>query len=121
METVLRSLRAQMRTQLSRGTAPLQRLALLDAAFKNILGEREALLLTKWAKLLEKRFVQALRLHMKNLMEAQPDADIRPSLQAWLMTWQQQLRKALLDELDTRMLPTLGLLEAFQSDTSDAP
>ena len=37
--------------------------------------------------------------------------DVRQS--AWLMPLRQALRTALLAELDTRMQPTLGLLEAF--------
>ncbi|MFY7858942.1 MAG: DUF3348 family protein, partial [Limnohabitans sp.] len=40
---------------------------------------------------------------------------------AWLMPLRQALRTALLAELDTRLQPTLGLLEALHAHTPKAP
>ena len=135
MESTLRSLRAQLRLQLSKRASAGQQLAGLDAAFENILAEREAALLAKTSKLLEKRFVQALKAHM--LAQTQPatliteitDATVDatdasdpnpndtpksdPSI--WLMPLRQTIRQALLAELDTRLQPALGLLEALTS------
>ena len=135
MESTLRSLRAQLRLQLSKRASAGQQLAGLDAAFENILAEREAALLAKTSKLLEKRFVQALKAHM--LAPTQPatlitettdatvdDTDVSgpnsntppksdPSI--WLMPLRQTIRQALLAELDTRLQPALGLLEALTS------
>ncbi len=123
METSLQSLRSQLRGQLGKCPGPLQQLATLDAAFENILGERETMLLGKVAKLLEKRFAQALKQHIKQQAEARAmvttEADHTVSTAvppgSWLMAFRQTLRTALLAELDTRLQPALGLLEAFES------
>lgn len=133
METTLHTLRAQVRGQLGKGTGQLQQLATLDAAFENILSEREAMLLGKVAKLLEKRFAQMLKQHLKLQAEAPAmvadaasaeasapnNAAVNPA--SWLLPFQQTLRTALLAELDMRLQPTLGLLEAFQSRTPEEP
>ena len=80
-------------------------------------------LLGKVAKLLEKRFAQALKQHIKQQAEARAmvttEADHTVSTAvppgSWLMAFRQTLRTALLAELDTRLQPALGLLEAFES------
>lgn len=135
MESTLRSLRAQLRLQLSKRASAGQQLAGLDAAFENILAEREGALLAKTSKLLEKRFVQALKAHM--LAQTQPATLITETTDAtadatdasgpnsnntpksdpsiWLMPLRQTIRQALLAELDTRLQPALGLLEALTS------
>jgi hypothetical protein len=137
MEGTLRSLRAQLRLQLSQQGSTGQQLAALDAAFENILAEREAALLAKTSKLLEKRFVQALKAHMQlqaqaqpaalatdsanaaidvtNVMDANPNDTPKADPSSWLMPLRQTLRQALLAELDTRLQPALGLLEALTS------
>ncbi|PUE48845.1 hypothetical protein B9Z47_04750 [Limnohabitans sp. 2KL-1] len=125
METSLHSLRSQVRGQLGKCPGPLQQLATLDAAFENILGEREAMLLGKVAKLLEKGFAQAVKQHIKQQAEAHAlvtteaahaaSTAVNPG--SWLMAFRQTLRTALLAELDTRLQPTLALLEAFESQT----
>jgi membrane glycosyltransferase len=70
------------------------------------------------AKLLEKRFVQALKPHLKNQAEAHSSGDPLPATHttAWLMPLRQELHAALLAELDTRLQPTLGLLEAYNPE-----
>jgi len=125
METVIRTLRSQVRGQVAKSPA-LQQLAALDAEFENILHDREAVLLAKVAKLLEKRFAQALKQHIKKQADIGAGADpntaaadagattVKPW--AWLLPLRQELRTALLAELDTRLQPTLGLLEAFNQE-----
>lgn len=140
MESTLRSLRAQLRMQLSRHGGAGQQLAALDAAFENILAEREAALLAKTAQLLEKRFVQSLKLHLQAQTQATqaalatetakasmnitdttdttdtaPNHSPEPDASSWLVPLHQTLRQALLAELDTRLQPALGLLEAITS------
>lgn len=120
MENSLRLLRTQVRNQLSKSTPALQQLATLDAAFEQILSEREAVLLGKVSKLHEKRFAQALKLHLKQQAEAalaaSPQTTHNGNPSAWLMPLRQALRTSLLAELDTRLQPTLGLLEAFTQE-----
>jgi hypothetical protein len=134
MDSTLRSLRAQLRLQLSKQGSAGQQLAALDAAFENILAEREAALLAKTSKLLEKRFVQALKAHMQaqalateaadamvdaiddiDLTDTTPNDTPKADPSSWLMPLRQTLRQALLAELDTRLQPALGLLEALTS------
>jgi hypothetical protein len=128
MESTLQNLRAQVRSQLQKSAAPLPTLAALDAAFENILSEREAVLLAKVAKLHEKRFVQALKQHLQKQTLAATVADDNASTPVtdlspppWLMPLRQALRTALLAELDTRLQPTLGLLEALNAHTPKTP
>jgi hypothetical protein len=110
MEVSVQTLRSQVRGQLNKGAPRLQQLATLDAAFENILSEREALVLGKVAKLFEKRFTQALRKHIHQLSNAQAEATAdgadgadgaeAPSATAvsplpWLLPLHQAMRTAL--------------------------
>ena len=104
MQSQIRLLRAMLRSHVAACSAPLQQLAALDASFENILSEREEALLGRLPKLLEKRFSQALKKHLQQPAAA-PDT--------WLTAWCEQLRAALLAELDTRMQASLGLLKAY--------
>lgn len=140
METSLQTLRSQVRGQLAKSTGASQQLAALDAAFENILSEREAVLLAKVAKLHEKRFAQAVKTHLKRQAEtanlatvedAEPVSSLATAIQStatpshspavWLLPLRQAMRSALLAELDTRMQPTLGLLEAFTQENTSEP
>ena len=126
MESAVQKLRSQVRGQLSQSDGALQQLASLDTAFESMLNEREAALLAKVPKLLEKRFVQALKQHLKPstdpLADRSEDASsAQKSVAAWLMPLRQMVRTALLAELDTRLQPTLGLLEAFNPETPQEP
>ena len=127
MQASLQTLRSQVRGQLSQSVPSLQLLAKLDAAFENSLSEREAHLLGKVAKLHEKRFAQALKKHIQELSNPQAQALAEGSSAAsatsasalhWLLPLRQALRTALLAELDTRLQPVLGLLEAFHQYTT---
>jgi hypothetical protein len=125
METSLQTLRSQVRGQLSKGVPSLQKLATLDAAFESILSEREALLLGKVVKLQEKRFTQALKKHTQQLSQLQAEATAEGAEASsatavsplpWLLPLRQAMSTALLAELDTRMQPVLGLVEAFNAN-----
>ncbi len=119
MEAVISTLRQQVRGQVSKLPA-LQALVALDAQFESILNDRETLWLGKVIPLLEKRFHQALKQHLKNQTEAQAEATPleAPNAPAWLAPIRQLLQNALLAELDTRLQPTMGLLEAFTSENA---
>ena len=49
--------------------------------------------------------------------DAGAEATTAPSMGVWLMPLRQAMRTALLAELDTRLQPVLGLLEAFHTYT----
>ncbi len=121
MESGVRSLRARVRDSVARASPQLQQLAALDAAFDGILGEREARLLSTIPSLLEKRFHHLRKAHQQTLLAAQqaddnPDAWMKPG--AWLARFCNELQAVLLAELDLRLQPAVGLLEAFNSEKS---
>jgi len=123
MDVSIQGLRALVRGQLNQSGPRLQQLAALDAAMETILSEREAVLLGTVCKLHEKRFKQTLKeLHHepKNDSDAvSADNAKAPARMDGLGPWRQDLRTALLAELDTRMQPVLGLLEAFDTYTKE--
>lgn len=117
MENIIRSLRAQLRGMLDKGATPHKQLATLDAIFENVLLEREARLLAHIPAQFEKRFNKALKLHIKQLLAAAEADDPAPRSSLWLTPLYEDLRAALLAELDLRLQPVLGLIEALTQDT----
>jgi hypothetical protein len=96
----------------------LQHLATLDGAFEGILSEREARLLATLPQLLKKRFEHLRMLHLKTLVDTQqvdnPAQWMQPG--AWLERFCHELQTVLLAELDVRLQPALGLLEALNNE-----
>ena len=103
IELKLSPLRAHVREVLGQSSPRLRKLAALDAALDGILCEREARLLQKLPSLLEKRF--------KHLRQGHEQAT------AWLADFCQEMQTLLHAELDLRMQPVLGLIEACQRDS----
>ena len=118
MEASLKPLRARVRAVLASLTPALQQLAALDAALDKILHEREDKLLTKVPSLLQRRFMYLLRTHQQELqtngLTATPASWMKDG--AWLARFCHELQTVLLAELDLRLQPTLGLLEAYQHE-----
>ncbi len=116
MESNARTVRAKVRDGLANASPRLQQLAALDAAFDGILCEREAMLLSTLPALLEKRFNQLRKAHQQTLL-ATPQTDDNPNAWmkpgAWLARFCSELQAVLLAELDLRLQPAVGLLEAF--------
>ena len=118
MELSIRALRAQLRETLTPASPALRKLAALDAALDGALHEREASLLAKLPKLFELRFAQLFQVHQNSLAQAgqvdQPANWMQTG--AWLARFCQDLQTLLLAELDFRMQPALGLLEALNHE-----
>lgn len=117
MDTRLATLRAQVRQTLSVGPEGLRRLAMLDAVMEQMLGVREQRL---WASLpghLERRMTHLRGAHQQQLAAAgRDDEPQRWALPGgWLFAFEQDLRALLLAELQVRLEPLAGLLEAAQS------
>lgn len=108
-ELKLPPLRAQLREALGRASPALQQLAALDAALQGILEEREARLLGSLPLLLRKRFAHLLT-----------NAGGTPPLQ-WLGRFGQELHTVLLAELDLRLQPAKGLVDALTLETHLEP
>ncbi len=121
METILRSLRLQLRGMLDKGHRQQRQLAALDAIFDNVLMAREAQLLGQITTAFEKRFARSLRQHMKALVQAAQADEPAPRTEPWLAPLRQDLLNRLLAELDLRLQPILGLIEALTQDTAQTP
>jgi hypothetical protein len=102
MELKVPPLRSRVREVLAQGNPALQQLAALDAALDGILGERETRLLAALPQLLKKRFAHQLRNHAPE-------------------PFGHELQTVLLAELDLRLQPALGLIEALHQETTKTP
>jgi hypothetical protein len=95
-------LRRRLRSSLADRSAALAKLAELDIVMEQVVGAQERALLATVASRLEPRF-DALR-------GAPADAPVQPG--PWLEQFRQEMRALLLAELDLRLQPVEGLLEA---------
>ncbi|MFM1909103.1 MAG: hypothetical protein RLZZ591_2780, partial [Pseudomonadota bacterium] len=102
----VRTLRTQVREILAQTSPNLRQLSALDAAFDQILTERENKLLASIPALLEKRFG-----HLRQQQDGQ-------GAHAWWPGYCLELQTVLLAELDLRLQPTLGLIEALQDQNT---
>jgi hypothetical protein len=111
-------LRARVREQLAVMSPALRQLAALDATFENILGAREARLLGTLPQLLRHRFAHLRQQHQAAQLDVQradtPAQWMQPG--GWLARFCHELQTVLLAELDLRLQPTVGLLEALQNE-----
>ncbi|MCD9088496.1 DUF3348 domain-containing protein [Stenotrophomonas sp. SY1] len=115
MQTSTGNLRGRLRDMLARQSAAKARLAEVDAVMEATLSPREHALLSNVPALLGLHFE---RLYNSNTIPA-PDADPSETPTAatgpWLATFRQDLRIALLAELDVRFHPIEGLLAALRT------
>lgn len=123
MAMMIEPLRAHVRQALGRVSTALRQLAALDAVFEHLLAAREQALLPTAGSLLERRFEQ-LRLAHRQALEAagQPDdpaAWRQPG--GWLHAFEGDWRQALLAELDLRLEPVAGLIEALVNELKHRP
>lgn len=120
MDLSIRPLRASVQEALSRASPALRQLAALDAALDKILGVRERQLLSTVPLLLERRFEQLFKAHQQTLADAQdadnPDLWMQPG--GWLAGFCKELQGVLLAELDVRLQPIVGLIEAISNEAN---
>jgi hypothetical protein len=111
MELMIAPLRDHVRQALfASGSAGMRQLAGLDAVWEQLLGHREKNLLATLPAHLERRF-KALR---KTHQHDDPSTWRQPG--GWLHGFGQELRAVLLAELETRLEPVTGLVEAFSTE-----
>ena len=118
MELQIRPLRTKVREVLANASPALKQLAELDAAFDGILSERECKLLSTLPPLLEKRFKQLHKAHQLAHVDSQTaDApDLWMKSGGWLARFCGELQAVLIAELDLRLQPTEGLIEALKNN-----
>jgi hypothetical protein len=109
MEAGIGPLRARLRATLAAGSPAMARLAGVDAVMEQVLVEHERRLLSTVPVLLEKHFE---RLRQADQPPNDPDSEARPG--AWLDMFRKDMQDVLLAELDLRMQPIEGLLEALR-------
>ncbi len=118
LEMNVGSLRAKVREGVAKAAPKLEQLVALDAAFDGILSEREAKLLATLPTLLERRFNHLFKAHAQSLADSQqadqPDRWCQRG--GWLAGFHNELQAVLLAELDLRLQPTVGLLEALHNE-----
>jgi hypothetical protein len=100
MEQMIGPLRDHVRQTLSRVSPRLRQLAALDAVLGQVVASREQTVLPTAAALIERRFEQ--------LRQDQADG--------WLDVFVADWRQALLAELDLRLEPVAGLIEALSNE-----
>lgn len=105
MASQVTACRAQVRQALSKGSPTLRQLAALDGVMVQMLGEREQKLLSAVPLYLERRF--------EHWRQTQQHAQ---ATSGWLHGFQQDMRQMLLAELQLRLQPILGLIEAVHHD-----
>ncbi len=106
METQIVPLRRRLRSSLADRSAALAKLAELDIVMEQVVGAQERALLATVASRLEPRFDQ-LR---GTRDDTSPGIPVQPG--PWLERFRQEMRGLLLAELDLRLQPVEGLLEA---------
>jgi hypothetical protein len=122
MTTSIQSLRINVRKAVAKMSPKLKKLADLDATFEKILRDRESKLLSKVPVLLKKRFEQLFKEHQQRLAAAQefdsldsPKSWVQEG--GWLSRFCKDMQMLLLAEMELRLQPTMGLLEALKQET----
>ncbi len=108
MDFAVRQLHAGIRQSLSSLTVRLRRLAALDKAFEDILAERSRHLLSKVPVLAARRFA--------DLCGRASGQAASPATDPHLLRFRQDLQALLLAELDIRLQPLAGLVDAYQEE-----
>jgi hypothetical protein len=109
MEQLIGPLRDHVRQEVSRHSPRLRQLAALDAAFEHALAPREQALLATVATRMKRRFegLRATALAGTQANEAG----------AWERDFADEWRQVLLAEVDLRLEPVAGLIEALATET----
>ena len=105
METQIVPLRRRLRSSLADRSAALAKLAELDIVMEQVVGAQERALLATVAARLEPRFDQ-----LRGAQDTSSGFPVQPG--PWLERFRQEMRGLLLAELDLRLQPVEGLLEA---------
>jgi hypothetical protein len=114
MVAAVGALRGQVRARLASASAALARLAALDAALDEALGEREHHLFAKLPAMLDSHFE---RLRRAEQAEFAPGQLARPEdTPSWLAEYRRDMQAVLLAELDIRLQPIEGMLEAMADE-----
>lgn len=112
------ALRVHVRQAIAKVSPQLGQLATFDAVMEQMLGGREQKLLSTVPVLLERRFGHLRKTHQHGLDAAQQQ-DAQALWQqpgGWLDVFGKEMQEVLLAELEVRLQPVVGLIEAFSNE-----
>ena len=118
MDLKIQHLRQQVRDEIATISPGLAQLAVLDGAISDTLLVHTRRFLAVVPRLLEKRFQQLRQNHQgpqgELALEDNPDNWLRPG--GWLARVYRDIQGLLLAELDVRIQPVMGLIEALNKE-----
>ena len=115
----IQALRLGVRASISGVSSDLRQLAELDQIINDSIAAHNGKLFNVTPKLLQQRFKELLSAHQQSQGSqdtTEPLDWLRPG--AWLTVFYKELQELLLAELDVRLQPVLGLLEALNDASS---
>ena len=114
----IEALRGHVRHAISSASPRLAPLAEMDAVLEQMLGGREQKLLGTVPVVLERHFEQLRAAHQQEQSTTQQPDDPAAWRQpgGWLHAFGKELEAALLAELDVRLQPVTGLMEALRNE-----
>lgn len=121
MDQRIAVLRKSLRAELSMRSVALAQLAALDRMMADTLADNSRRVLAALPRLLSKRFRELAAEHLAACGGAdfgKPDS--WSESEGWLGQFNQEMQSLLLAELDFRLLPALGLLEALETEEVQA-
>jgi hypothetical protein len=120
MEQMIAPLRERVRQTVSLVSPKLRQLAALDAVLEQVIAPREQMLLPTVSNLMSRRF-EHLRLAHLQAIEAgqQDDPALWRQAGGWLAVFGNDWRQALLSELDLRLEPVTGLIDALRNESKN--
>ena len=125
MEMRIDALRDHVRQTLAMASPQLAQLAALDASLQHLLGGREQHLLSTVPSFLKARFARVRKSAEKAAETADDPAEPAATAKAIAPTLTADLHALLRAELDLRLQPVHGMIEAYlqavQSNTASAP
>lgn len=117
------ALRVHVRQVIAKGSPRLGQLASFDVVMDQMLGSREQKLLSTVPVLLGRRFEHLRKTHMLELDAAQQQDTSALWRQpgGWLDVFGKEMQEVLLAELEVRLQPVVGLIEAFTNEVKKYP
>jgi len=119
----IEALRGDVRQTLAKASPALAQLAAFDAVLEQMLGSPEQGLMATVPVVLERRFVHMRAAHQHAGDAAQPADDPGSWRQPgeWLHAFAKEMEAALLAELDVRLQPVIGMIEALNNEVGKHP
>ncbi|HRF03044.1 DUF3348 family protein [Accumulibacter sp.] len=114
----INTLRANVRLAVSGRSSRLARLVVLDSGLDEAFSAPAQKLFAEVPRLLGKRFDDLYQSHLETIAGGEADDDPQLWSQAggWLAQFSGEMQEALLAELEARLQPVLGLMEALKEE-----